>query len=131
MIDHESEVFQMCADAFREAYPNGFIAPEYVARPSTMPAVMLYEADNTVDERAVDNGNTENAVNVMYQLEVYSNSSKGKKAQAKAILALIDEKLAQRRFERSTLNHVPNMNDATIYRLVARYRRKITDIEEV
>lgn len=129
MIDVESVVFQKCADAFRAAYPNGFIAGEYVSQPPKFPAVMVVEMDNNVDERAIDNGNIENAVNVMYQVDVYSNLNKGKKAQAKAIIALIDEVLAQYRFIRTFCNPIQNMNDATIYRMTARYRRRITDTE--
>jgi hypothetical protein len=129
MIDVESAVFQKCADAFRAAYPNGFIAGEYVSQPPKFPAVMVVEMDNNIDERAMDNGNVENAVNVMYQVDVYSNLNKGKKAQAKAIIALIDEVLAQYRFIRTFCKPIQNMNDATIYRMTARYRRRITDTE--
>lgn len=129
MINVESVVFQKCADAFRAAYPNGFIAGEYVSQPPKFPAVMVVEMDNNVDERAMDNGNIENAVNVMYQVDVFSNLNKGKKAQAKAIVALIDEVLAQYRFIRTFCNPIQNMNDATIYRMTARYRRRITDTE--
>ena len=129
MIDCEAKVFQTCADAFRAAYPNGFIAGEYVAQPPKFPAVSVVEMDNNVDERAMDNGNIENAVNVMYQVDVYSNLNKGKKAQAKAIVALIDEVLAKYRFVRTFCNPIQNMNDATIYRMTARYRRRITDTE--
>ena len=129
MIDVESNVFQKCADAFRAEYPNGFIAGEYVPQPPKFPAVSVVEMDNNVDERAMDNGNIENAVNVMYQVDVYSNLNKGKKAQAKAIVALIDEVLAKYRFVRTFCNPIQNMNDATIYRMTARYRRRITDTE--
>lgn len=129
MIDVESKVFQACANAFRAEYPNGFIAGEYVSQPSQFPAVMVVEMDNAVDQRAVDNGNIENAVTVMYQVDVYSNLNKGKKAQAKAIIALIDEVLTQYRFVRTFCNPIQNMNDATIYRMTARYRRRITDTE--
>lgn len=129
MIDVESKVFQKCADAFRAEYPNGFIAGEYVSQPPKFPAVMVVEMDNAVDQRAIDNGNIENAVNVMYQVDVYSNLNKGKKAQVKAIIALIDEVLAQYRFVRTFCNPIQNMNDATIYRMTARYRRRITDTE--
>ena len=129
MIDCEAKVFQACADAFRAAYPNGYIAPEYVSQPPKFPAVSVVEMDNNVDERAMDNGNIENAVNVMYQVDVYSNLNKGKKAQAKAIVALIDEVLVKYRFVRTFCNPIQNMNDATIYRMTARYRRRITDTE--
>jgi hypothetical protein len=129
MIDQEPKVFQACADAFRAVYPNGFIAGEYVAQPPKFPAVSIVEMDNAVDQRALDNGSVENAVNVMYQVDVYSNLNTGKKAQAKAIIALIDEVIAQYRFVRTFCNPIQNFNDATIYRMTARYRRRITETE--
>ena len=131
MIDVESKVFQKCADAFRAAYPNGFITPEFVPKPPNFPAVSVVEMDNNVDERALDNGNVENAVNVMYQVDVYSNLNTGKKAQAKVIVALIDEVLAQHRFVRTFCNPVQNFNDERIYRMTARYRRRITDQDNI
>ena len=131
MIDCEAKVFQACADAFRTEYPNGYIAGEYVPQPPKFPAVAVVEMDNAVDQRALDNGNIENAANVMYQVDVYSNLITGKKAQAKAIIALIDRVLAQYRFVRTFCNPVQNFNDATIYRMTARYRRRITDTERL
>lgn len=122
MIDVESQVFQKCADAFRAAYPNGYIAGEYVPQPPKFPAVFVVEMDNTVLERGIDSGEIENFADVMYQVDVYSNLNKGKKAQAKAIIALIDEQFAHLGFTRSFLNPIQNFNDATIYRMTARYR---------
>lgn len=131
MIDIENRVFQMCADAFRAAYPNGYIAGEYVSQPPKFPAVSLVEMDNSVHARAIDNGKIENAADLMYQVDVYSNKTTGKKAQAKAIIALLDEVLAQHRFVRTFCNPVQNFNDATIYRMTARYTRRMTDIENL
>jgi len=122
MIDVESQVFQACADAFHAAYPNGYIAGEYVSKPPKFPAVSVVEMDNTVLERGIDSGDIENFADVMYQVDVYSNLNKGKKAQAKAIIALIDEQLVHFGFTRSFLNPIQNFNDATIYRMTARYR---------
>jgi hypothetical protein len=131
MIDIENRVFQMCADAFRAAYPNGYIAGEYVSQPPKFPAVSVVEMDNLVHARAIDNGKIENAADLMYQVDVYSNKTTGKKAQAKAIIALLDEVLAQHRFVRTFCNPVQNFNDATIYRMTARYTRRMTDIENL
>lgn len=122
MIDVESQVFQACADAFRAAYPNGYIAGEYVPQPPKFPAVSIVEEDNSVYQRGMDSGAIENYANVMYQIDIYSNNTKGKKAQAKAIAALIDDVMARLGFTRTFLNPVQNMNDATIYRMTGRYR---------
>lgn len=122
MTDVENQVFQRCADAFRAAYPNGFIAGEYVPQPPKFPAVSVVEMDNTIHTAGRDTANIENYADVMYQIDAYSNLSRGKKVQAKAIIALIDNEMAKMGFTRSFLNPVQNFNDATIYRMTARYR---------
>ena len=131
MIDHENELFNIIATALRATYDGIYVANEYVSQPPRFPAVMIDEMDNSVDERAIDTGAIENAANVMYQVDVYSNLIQGKKAQAKAIIASIDEQMSRMRFVRTFKNPVQNMNDSTIYRITARYRRKITDEEEL
>ena len=122
MIDIENQVFQAVATAFRAAYPNGFIAGEYVAQPPKFPAVSVVEMDNSVYQRGVDSGSIENFANVMYQVDIYSNKASGKKAQCKAIAALIDEQFAALGLVRSFMNPVQNINDATVYRMTGRYR---------
>ena len=131
MIDVESQVFTKCANAFRSAYPNGFISEEYVARPPCFPAVSIVEMDNTVYQRGMDSGGIENFATVMYQVDVYSNYANGKKAQAKAIVALIDEQFKQMGFTRTFLNNVQNMSDATIYRMTGRYRAVVSKDENI
>lgn len=131
MIDVESQIFQKCAEAFRAAYPNGYIAGEYVPQPPKFPAVSIVEMDNTVYQRGIDSGAIENYANVMYQVDVYTNLNTGKKVQAKAIIALLDEVLSSLGFTRTFLNPVQNMNDATIYRMTGRYRAVVGTNEAI
>jgi hypothetical protein len=58
---------------------------------------------------------------LMYQVDVYSNRVYGKKTECRKIMAEIDDAMAGMGFTRTTMTPVPNMNDATIYRLTARY----------
>ena len=90
MIDIESQVFDRVATRVREQFPNIFMTGEYVNSPSSFPAVSLVEMDNVIREATVDSGSSENHVNVMYEVNVYSNKTTGKKSECKAIIALID-----------------------------------------
>jgi hypothetical protein len=120
LIDLENEVFNTIATALRVAYPKIYVTGEYVASPPKFPAVSIVEADN----RVVQNMRTlhiENAANVMYEVNVYSNKTAGKKSEAKAITAVLDQEFARIGFTRTMMNQVPNLNDATIYRIVCRY----------
>ena len=126
MIDIEREVFNRVAKRVREQFPNIYIAGEYVKSPSSFPAVFLMEMDNSTLESTVDSGSNENHVNVMYEVNVYSNKTAGKKSECKAIVALIDQEMSAIGFVRSTLTPVPNEYDSTIYRMVGRYRAAVS-----
>ena len=124
MIDVESSVFTAVATALREEYgaDNIYVSGEYVSQPPRFPAVSIVEMDNSVYLRGRDTLEIEHFAEVMYQVDVYSNRHVGKKAQAKEIIAFVDGQFAAMSFTRMFLNPVQNMNDATIYRMTARYR---------
>lgn len=121
MIDVEFEVFTKVATALRAAYSGIYVAGEYVNQPSKFPAVFILEMANTVRESTIDSGSSENHADLMYQVDVYSNLVKGKKAEAKEIMAAVDEQFARLGFIRTFCNPVPNFDDARIYRMTARY----------
>ena len=120
MIDIENDVFDTVAKALRAAHKGIYVVGEYVPAPPKFPAVTIVEADNRVVER-MRTLNIENAASVMYEVNVYSNKTSGKKAEAKAIAATIDAEFSKMGFTRTMKNQVPNLNDATIYRIVCRY----------
>ena len=125
MIDIENELFTIIATSLRSQFPGIYVAGEYVAKPSSMPAVFIVQQDSAVNRRGRSNDETENYTDVMFQVEVFSNKNMGRKAEAKEIMMAIDTEFAERGFTRTSLLPVPNMNDATIYRLVARYTATI------
>ena len=122
MIDIEKDIFNIVAKAVRNVYPNIYISGEYVKSPPTFPAVSLVEMDNSVYTRTQSSDNVENHADLMYELNVYSNKQSGKKSECKAIASLIDNELATLGFSRTMLQPIPNMDDATIYRILGRYR---------
>ena len=126
MIDIENEVFNRVATRVREQFPDIFMVGEYVSSPSSFPAASLVEMDNSILESTIDSDSNENHVNVMYEVNVYSNKTTGKKTECKAIIALIDTEMTAMGFVRSTLTPVPNEYDSTIYRMVGRYRAAVS-----
>ncbi len=131
MIDIESAVFNRVVTKVREVYPDIFMTGEYVNSPASFPAVSLVEMDNATRVETIDSGSNENHANVMYEANVYSNKTAGKKSECKAIIALIDEEMLAMGFFRSTLTPVPNENDSTIYRMVGRYRATVSSDHEI
>lgn len=120
MIDIENDIYTAVAAVLRAAFPNIYVVGEYVPAPPRFPAVSIVEADNRVVTR-MRTRNIENAASVMYEVNIYSNKASGKKSEAKAIAATLDEKFAEIGFTRTMKEQVPNLNDATIYRIVCRY----------
>lgn len=122
MINVENEIFDRVAKVVRSVYPDIFISGEYVKSPPRFPAVSLVEMDNSVYTRTQTSDSVENHAELMYELDVYSNKKSGKKSECKAIASLIDNELAALGFSRIMLQPIPNMDDATIYRMKGRYR---------
>lgn len=131
MIDIENQVFDRVAKRVRERFPNIFIVGEYVKSPSSFPAVSLMEMDNSIREATIDSGSNENHANVMYEVNVYSNKTTGKKSECKEIIALIDMEMTAMGFVRSTLTPVPNEYDSTIYRMVGRYKAAVSSNHKI
>lgn len=122
MIDVETEVFSIISTKVREEYAGIFITGEYVKSPPSFPCVSLLEADNAIYRSTRTTDSMENHAELLYEVNVYSNKTKGKKAECKEIASLIDSELARLGFTRTMLNPIPNEEDATIYRMVGRYK---------
>lgn len=122
MINIETELFDIVSSKIREKYPNIFMTGEYVKSPPTFPCVSLIEVDNQVYRNTRSTESIENHAQVLYEVNVYSNKTKGKKAECKEIISLIDSQMERLGFTRTMMNPIPNEDNATIYRIVARYR---------
>lgn len=123
----ESDVFTKVADKLRTELgaENIYITGEYTPIPPKFPCVFVYEADNY---NAGYNGcNAEVVTGVMYTIEAYSNLTNGKKAECKNIMQIADSVMSGLGFTRTLLQQIPNMQDATIFRMTARYTAAVID----
>lgn len=124
MINIENDIYDYVEGRLTAEHANVHMSDQYEAVVSEFPAVTLTESDNRVVER-MRTENIENAVRVMYEANVYSNKASGRKSQAKQIADTLDGIMLSIGFTRTTRTPVPNMNDATIYRIVCRYEAQI------
>ena len=122
MNDVESKVYTPIAVALRDAFSGIFVSGEYVKAPSSFPHVSLVEMDNYTSADRLDTADEERFSTLMYEVNVYSNKTSGKKSECKKIIGFIDDLMYKMNFKRLSLAPVPNMDDATIYRMTARYR---------
>lgn len=124
MIDFEKEIYTRVVTRVRAAHGDVKFSGIDERLPEQFPAVSLVEADSTTRTDTIDSGSFENHINVMYEVNVYSNKASGRKAECKAIFATVDDTFIRMGFAR-TMRNPASMDDATIYRMVARYTAAI------
>ena len=125
MIDIENAVFTEVATALRANFPGITVESVTTYSPSKFPCVCIEETDNYSLLSTRDTASNENHATVVYEVNVYSNKAKGKKTEAKAILAAVDSVLNGLGFTRTTKSPI-NLDDATKYRVFARYRAVVS-----
>lgn len=121
MIDIENQIYTPIAKALRNKFSGIIVSGEYINAPPDFPYVSIVEQDNYTTQAHMDSGSVEFST-LMYEVNVYSNKSVGKKATCREIITFIDNLMYSKNFRRISLSPVPNMENATIYRLVARYK---------
>lgn len=126
MIDAENEIFSAVASTIRGKHNGAYVVGEYVKAPPKFPCISIVETDNQAYQNTEDSGNVENHAMLMYEVNIYSNKTSGKKSECRAIATTIDEKMSALGFARTMLQPVPNLDDATIYRIVGRYSAVIS-----
>ena len=125
MIDIENQVFTKVATALRTLFTNITVESVTTYSPSKFPFVCIEETDNYSDRTTQDTSGDKHAI-VMYEVNVYSNKSTGKKTECKNLINAVDNVMAEMGFTR--LAKVPiNSNEATIYRIFARYTAVVSD----
>lgn len=122
MIDIERKVYTPISEALRKRFPGISVSGEYVNSPAKFPYVSIIEQDNYTTQSHLDSSNAERYATVMYEVNVYSDKAGKKKTVCREIMGVIDEMLYKQNFTRISMSPVPNMENGTIYRLVARYR---------
>lgn len=126
MIDKENEIYTRVYNKVIAKYPDVNMDGSFQAVPSGFPHVTFYESDSYVSER-YDDGLTPKYEIVRYSVNIYSNKISGKKQECKDILAVIDDEMHRMNFRRMIMTPVPNLNDSSIYRVIAEYEAVISE----
>lgn len=131
MINVETEIFNIIAKAVRTAYPGAYVVGEYINAPAQFPCVSIEEINNTAYDRTQSSGCLENHADITYEVNIYSNKTSGKKSECREIASLIDNEFATLGFSRTMLQPIPNVDDATICRIVGRYMGVVSKDKKV
>lgn len=130
MIDVENQVYTMIRNAIIAEYPTCKVEGILNLSPSEFPCVYIEEISNTSLDSTITSTSNENHANISYEINVWSNKSAGRKAEAKAILAIADNVLVQYNFSRITRTPV-QIDDGTKYRIIARYSAIVDKNENI
>ena len=130
MIDFMNKIFTHVATGVRADHPGTTVTGEHTRKPSKFPTVTLDEIENVTVANLVDSSDEEKYVGLGYRLQVFSNKTSGKKAEARAIFATADKLMLGMGFRRVSYSTTPEIYDSTIYSIVATYEA-IVDVNGV
>lgn len=125
MIDYQNEIFTAVAKAVRSAHDGVTVTGEYTRAPSKFPTVTLDEVENVSVDALIDSSDEEKYAGLSYRLQVFSNKTGGKKAEARALFATADTVLLSLGFRRVTYTTIPEIYDSTIYSITATYEATV------
>lgn len=120
MIDAESEIYDTVATAVKASYSTTFITGDLSAVIEFFPALTIVEADNSAYQPTEDGNTPENHARLMYEINCYSDLESGRKAQCKAIMAIVDTTMLGLGFTR-TMRSPLTISGTKPYRMIARY----------
>ena len=127
MIDIENIVVDKIIDGLTKEFENITVSSEETKVPASFPAVLILEKSNTVYLDSRDE-NKENHVNVMFQADIYDNDVADKKSNCRNIATKLDDIMQKMGFTRTFLEPIANLEDATIYRISARYTAVVSKL---
>ena len=120
MINCEDEVYTKIVESLRVKFPGINLSTKYISTPSAFPHVSIIQSDNSIIPSHTTT--VSEMAHVVFEVNIYSNKTFDNKSECESIAQHIDEILFFMNFRRLTMSPVPNMEDAKVYRIVARYR---------
>ena len=126
MIDVANIVLREVKAEVQAVYPDCYFTTTNPDSVSKSRVVSMTEIDNYTYTRSLDDSLYEHHTNIAFQFDVYSNSTEGKKNEAKALMDLVDHALQGMKFVRTYCNPTPNI-DRSYYRITARYKAVVAE----
>lgn len=126
MLDFCNEIFTTVAKVVRTDHFGTSVIGEYTRTPSSFPCVTVDETQNVMVDRLEDSSNKECFAGVTYRIQVFSNKTSGKKAEARSIFATVDAEMRRMGFRRVTYTTTPEIYDSTVYSITATYEAVVS-----
>lgn len=124
MIDIETGLFSRIVDTLEERYDwakDVLFVNDIIASSQQFPCVAIFERENRTANSGQDSSGEENFSVLDYEVDVYTNSKETRREEARKIMDAIDRLMISMNFRRRTMEQVPNLEDWSVFRLLARY----------
>lgn len=118
MIDVEVAVFDAVYSAVSPLVPAGCFKSAYVPNPTKFPFATLMEIDNYADRAMRSSSDTEEYAIVTFEANVYAMDRPG----CRNVMNALDNAMTALGFTRLSMGSIPNLADASIFRMTAKYR---------
>ena len=119
MIDVSNEIFNVVAERLRLDYEGIQVKGEYDPNPARFPCVTIDEISNVPTH--LDSALKNKYADVVYRVQIFSNKSAGKRAEARSIYATVDETLMELGLYAKTYTSTPTIYNAEIYSITATF----------
>ena len=122
MIDIENLIVTKVDTALtplKQTYTDLKVVSDYIEVNEAFPLVSVVQSNNYTHLGTQDAELEDHAVNVAFEINVYTNDAK-KKSTAKEIASVVDAEMLNNLFTRTYMGQTPNV-DRTIYRITMRY----------
>lgn len=120
MLDFYTEIFSWLTYSLREKFPNIFTTKSDTTAPPKFPAESIVQKNNAVYQRTRDL-QMENHINVLLEMNIYTNDVNTKEEQAWEIATVTADLMQSIGFNRTVCEPVPNLVDMSIYRITMRF----------
>ena len=125
MLDFYNQIYTHIATATKTAHSSVKVTGEYTRSPALFPCVTCEEIANTDIQELFDSSRAEKFARLTYRIQVFSNSINGKKTEARAIFATVDNSIKELGFHRATYTTTPDLYESTMYCITATYEAVI------
>ena len=119
MLDVSNEIFNAVAKHLRSLYTGIQVKGEFDPNPAKFPCVTIDEISNVPAH--MDSALKNKYAEVVYRVQVFSNKVSGKRAEARAIYATVDETLMGLGLVAKTYTSTPAIYNAEIYSITVTF----------
>jgi len=120
-----TDIFNEVYKAVIAEFPNADLATHYVNQPANFPHVQLWIESDTTSRSDLNLSGDECFSNAVIHFEWFDNLLDGVGiTNVKRMVAITDSIMRHKGYRRTYYAPVPNYQDATIYREIARYSGK-------